>query len=113
MFAHRKHVINSYEKVEDEFFLHTADGEFQGSKDDYLATNVDGDKFIISEEYAAKLMSIELSSQHKRRIESPFTEQQKIEMANGCGMSPNESISYIKGLNNGWDNFDRCTVGKK
>ena len=111
MFVHKKHVIVSYEKIKGEFSLHTADGEFQGSKDDCIATNVDGDKFIISEEYAEKLMSIEFKPQPKRRIESPFTEQQKIEMTNGCGLIPNED--YINELDNGWDNFDRCTVGKK
>ena len=113
MYAHKKDIISSYEIASEDGFLHTREYSHPVIKGDHIITNLDGDQYIISDEYAEKLMSIKFKPQPKRKTESPFAERQKIEMANGCGMSPNESLDYIRGFDNGWNNYDRCTAGKK
>ena len=103
MFVHRKNVIKSYEQIDDSFQLSTIEGDFQGAKGDYVATNLDGDMLILEKEYVAAMKNIEIKPHSTPKVHEGFANEYIKQLKQMGILNQEESDEYIKGENYGWE----------
>lgn len=102
MFVHRKNIIKGYEKVEEDFTLHTLQGEYQGVKGDFIATNLDDDMLIISQDYIDAMKNIEIKPHPNKQMSESATGEyiKQLKMMNQ--LNQEEDQEYIEGMQLGW-----------
>lgn len=73
--VHRKNIITSMSKVYENSLLDTPQGQEFASEGDWIATNVDGDQLIISEQYIQEMSQIKVVPSTRQKKSSPFVEE--------------------------------------
>ena len=111
MYVHKKNVIRAYEIASEDGVLHTREYSHPVFKGERIATGLDGDQFVVSKEYAEHLIEIEIKD-GSNSIEKVVYDLEK-GYKDGINLNQDEGSGYIKGDCDGWDNYNRCTVGNK
>ena len=111
MYVHKRDVIRAYEIASEDGVLYTREYSHPVFKGERIATGLDRDQFVISKEYAEHLIEIDIKgiSNSGEKVIYDLAKG----YADGVKLNQNEDAYYIEGKQDGWNNYHRCTVGKK
>jgi len=111
MYVHKKNAIRAYEIASEDGVLYTREYSHPVFKGERIATGLDGEQFVISKEYSQSLIEIDIKdgSNSSEKVIYDLAKG----YAEGVNLNQDEDSGYIKGDCDGWDNYSRCTVGKK